>query len=46
VSWQIVPQFLTEKLAAAGPDKWQKLFGAIDQMKKLDVAQLKAAYDK
>ncbi|MCX2678702.1 VOC family protein [Galbibacter sp. EGI 63066] len=46
VSWQIVPEFLTEKLALDEPEKWQKLFEAINRMKKLNVDELKAAYDK
>ena len=45
VSWQIVPEFLTEKLALDEPEKLQKLFGAINRMKKLDIAELKKAYD-
>ncbi|MDC7999923.1 VOC family protein [Aequorivita todarodis] len=46
VSWQIVPQFLTEKLALDEPEKRQKLFEAISQMKKLDVAKLEEAYNR
>ena len=45
VSWQIVPEFLTEKLALDEPEKRQKLFEALSQMKKLDVAKLEEAYN-
>jgi predicted 3-demethylubiquinone-9 3-methyltransferase (glyoxalase superfamily) len=45
VSWQIVPKFLTEKLVLDEPEKRQKLFEAINQMKKLDVAKLEEAYN-
>ena len=46
VSWQIVPEFLTEKMKGDDPDKEQKLMTAIYQMKKLDIAELKKAYDQ
>lgn len=46
VSWQIVPEFLTEKLALEEPTKRQRLFEAINRMKKLDVAKLKEAYNQ
>jgi len=46
LSWQIVPEFLTEKLALNDPEKQKKLFEAINKMKKLDVAKLKEAYLK
>lgn len=46
VSWQIVPEFLTEKLTLDEPEKHQSLFEAINQMKKLDIETLKAAYNK
>lgn len=46
VSWQIIPEFLSEKMKENKPEKEQKLMAAISQMKKLDVAKLKEAYDQ
>ena len=44
LSWQIVPEFLMEKLALEDAEKEQKLFEALYQMQKLDLAKLKKAY--
>jgi predicted 3-demethylubiquinone-9 3-methyltransferase (glyoxalase superfamily) len=46
VSWQIVPEFFTKKMKGNEPEKEQKLMAAIYQMKKLDVAKLKEAYNQ
>ncbi len=44
VSWQIVPEFFTEKMKDNEPEKERQLMDAIQQMKKLDVAKLQEAY--
>jgi predicted 3-demethylubiquinone-9 3-methyltransferase (glyoxalase superfamily) len=45
VSWQIVPTGLEDMLNDKNPDKARRTMHAMLQMKKLDIAQLKAAYD-
>jgi predicted 3-demethylubiquinone-9 3-methyltransferase (glyoxalase superfamily) len=45
VSWQIVPSGLEDMLNDKNPDKARRTMHAMLQMKKLDIAQLKAAYD-
>jgi predicted 3-demethylubiquinone-9 3-methyltransferase (glyoxalase superfamily) len=45
VSWQIVPDALMEYMADADPAKAERTFQAMMQMKKLDIAALKAAHD-
>jgi predicted 3-demethylubiquinone-9 3-methyltransferase (glyoxalase superfamily) len=45
VSWQVVPTLLTEMLTDAASEKSQRAFEAMLQMKKLDIAALKRAYD-
>ena len=42
LSWQITPRVLTEALAAGGGDA-KRAFQAMMQMKKIDVAKIKAA---
>lgn len=43
--WQIVPEFISQKLADGEPAKIQKMMEALMQMKKLDVARLEQAYN-
>ena len=43
VSWQIVPKGLGDLLNQKDAEKSQKVMGALMQMKKLDIAELKAA---
>lgn len=43
VSWQIVPKGLGDLLNQKDAEKSQKVMGALMQMKKLDIAKLKAA---
>ncbi|HEY5386346.1 MAG TPA: VOC family protein [Thermoleophilia bacterium] len=45
VSWQIVPDALMEYIADPDAAKSQRTFEAMMQMKKLDIAALKAAHD-
>src|SRR4030095_2322057 len=44
VSWQIVPAVLIEPLHHPDPDKSQHVMTAMLQMKKIDIAGLKRAY--
>ena len=46
ISWQIVPEFLTEKVESGEPERIQNMMQAMLQMKKLDEAQLMEAYNK
>jgi len=46
VAWQIVPKALGEMLRDKDPAKSQRVMKAMMQMKKLDIARLKAAYDQ
>ena len=46
VSWQIVPEFLTEKMKNIEPEKQRQMMDAVYQMKKLDVAKLEEAYHR
>jgi predicted 3-demethylubiquinone-9 3-methyltransferase (glyoxalase superfamily) len=43
VSWQIVPTEYLEMLTKANPDAFGRVMGAMMKMKKLDLAELKAA---
>lgn len=43
LSWQIVPRILTELLSDGSPEVKLRVFNAMMEMKKLDVAALKAA---
>ncbi len=45
VSWQIVPRALPEMLADKDPAKAARVFQAMMQMVKIDVAALKKAYE-
>jgi predicted 3-demethylubiquinone-9 3-methyltransferase (glyoxalase superfamily) len=44
VSWQIIPQALSELLSDPDPVKAQSVMQAMLQMQKIDVAKLQAAY--
>jgi len=44
VSWQIVPSILGELITDKDPKKSQRVLQAVWQMKKLDIAKLKAAH--
>lgn len=46
VSWQIVPAVLGEMMSDPDPDKAERVMQAVIQMKKLDIAGLKKAYEK
>lgn len=46
VSWQIVPEFVMEKVENGEPNRINNMNEAMYQMKKLDVAQLMEAYNK
>ena len=46
VSWQIVPSVLGEMLQDKDPQKANRVMQAMLKMKKLDIAQLKQAYDQ
>jgi predicted 3-demethylubiquinone-9 3-methyltransferase (glyoxalase superfamily) len=45
LSWQIVPVALGEMLSDPDPDKSQRVMAAMLKMGKLDVAQLRRAYE-
>ncbi|MGH7274436.1 MAG: VOC family protein [Nitrospiria bacterium] len=46
VSWQIVPKILSELLCDKDRKKIEKVMAALLQMKKLDIAVLKRAYEQ
>lgn len=46
VSWQIVPEVLGELLGNSGSEKSQRVMQAMLQMKKIDIAKLKSAYNE
>jgi len=46
VSWQIVPSVLGDMLQDKDPQKANRVMQAMLKMKKLDIAQLKQAYDQ
>jgi len=46
VSWQIVPRMLGELASDPNPAKSQSVMRAMLQMKKLDIAKLKEAYEQ
>jgi predicted 3-demethylubiquinone-9 3-methyltransferase (glyoxalase superfamily) len=46
LSWQIVPDALGGLLSGPDPAKSQKVFDALMQMKKIDVATLQRAYEQ
>ena len=45
LSWQVVPTLLTEMVTNEKSEKSQRAFAAMLQMKKLDIAALKRAYN-
>ncbi|MFN2498862.1 MAG: VOC family protein [Pyrinomonadaceae bacterium] len=45
LSWQITPRVLIEMLGDKDPQKAQRVMEALLQMKKIDIATLKRAYD-
>lgn len=45
VSWQIVPEFISEKVANGEPERIGKMMMALGGMTKLDVAELEKAYN-
>jgi predicted 3-demethylubiquinone-9 3-methyltransferase (glyoxalase superfamily) len=45
VSWQIVPAVLPEMMADPDPRKTDRVMTALLKMKKLDIAELKRAYE-
>jgi predicted 3-demethylubiquinone-9 3-methyltransferase (glyoxalase superfamily) len=46
LSWQIIPSILGELLSDPDPAKSQRVMQAMLQMKKLDIAKLKQAYEQ
>jgi predicted 3-demethylubiquinone-9 3-methyltransferase (glyoxalase superfamily) len=44
VSWQVVPTVLPEMITDPDSEKSQRVFKAMLQMKKIDIAELKRAY--
>lgn len=46
VSWQIVPEFLMNKMTDGESHKVEQMMQAMMPMKKLDVAKLEAAYNQ
>lgn len=46
VTWQVVPKMLGELLEGGNGKKSGAMMGALMQMKKLDIAELKKAYDE
>jgi predicted 3-demethylubiquinone-9 3-methyltransferase (glyoxalase superfamily) len=46
VSWQIVPKALVEMLTDKDPARSRRVMKAMFQMKKIDIAGLKSAYDR
>ena len=46
LSWQITPTVLAEMLADKDPKKAGRVMTAMLQMKKIDIATLKKAYDQ
>lgn len=45
-SWQIVPTVLNEKLQHGDPVRYQQMMQALMGMRKLDIAELEAAYNR
>ena len=46
VSWQIVPNVLGEMLQDKDPEKSERVMKSLLQMKKLDIEELKRAYNE
>ncbi len=45
LSWQVIPTEMNKYLSGPDPEKSQRAFGAILQMKKLDVDEIRRAYE-
>lgn len=45
VSWQIVPEVLGELLGSANTEKSQRAMQSMLQMKKIDIAKLRSAFE-
>lgn len=45
LSWQIIPTEMNTYLSGPDPEKSQRAFGAMLRMKKLDVEQIRRAYE-
>jgi len=45
MSWQIVPSILGKLMGDPDPAKAQRVMNAMLQMKKIDIAKLKEAYE-
>jgi predicted 3-demethylubiquinone-9 3-methyltransferase (glyoxalase superfamily) len=46
ISWQIIPKTLMELLSDPDPEKSQRVMQAMFQMKKIDIAGLRQAYEQ
>ncbi|HYJ16144.1 MAG TPA: VOC family protein [Candidatus Limnocylindria bacterium] len=46
LSWQVVPSILVEMLQDPDPEKAKRVMAAMMKMGKIDIAQLKQAYDR
>ncbi|WP_412547111.1 VOC family protein [Peribacillus simplex] len=44
VSWQIIPESLTEMVNDSNPEKSERMMKALLQMKKIDIKTLEQAY--
>ncbi|MDM5294770.1 VOC family protein [Peribacillus simplex] len=44
ISWQIIPEILTEMVNDSNPEKSERMMKALLQMKKIDIKTLKQAY--
>jgi predicted 3-demethylubiquinone-9 3-methyltransferase (glyoxalase superfamily) len=45
VSWQVIPNVLSELLGDPDPEKSQRAMKAMLQMKKIDIEEIRRAYD-
>jgi predicted 3-demethylubiquinone-9 3-methyltransferase (glyoxalase superfamily) len=45
LSWQVTPNYLLEKIQDSNPRKSRAVFQAMMQMRKIDIAALKRAYE-
>jgi predicted 3-demethylubiquinone-9 3-methyltransferase (glyoxalase superfamily) len=46
ISWQVVPEIVSEKMTSGDPLKLGKMMQALSKMKKLDVLELENAYNQ
>jgi predicted 3-demethylubiquinone-9 3-methyltransferase (glyoxalase superfamily) len=46
MSWQVVPRQLGEFMNSSDPNKVRHVFDAVENMHKIDIAALQAAYDQ